>query len=370
MIYVEYSLNLTIIKSFCIILLYKREDNMKLKKIVVVLAALCTFSSGYSWADTVGVSWARFQEERWITDQKALEARLNELGHKLITADARGSVEQQAADIESLLARGIDALLIISQDTTAVIPAAETALNEGIPVIAYERQIKHPGVTYVGFDPVLVGRAQAKALMEVQPEGNYVLIKGGPADAYAHGTLAGQMDIISEAVNSGKINIIADEWTTDWKPEIAQSNMENIITAHGDNIDAVLCSNDGMASGVAAALEQAGLSGLPLSGQDGDIAAVNRIARGLQTMTAWKDVRQLGKYAANLTHSILSGSEITSIAGHTVFEDKDSRIKQNAFPLDPTSITADNLGLMLDAGWVTKEQMCRGVDASIIKICG
>ena len=108
------------------------------------------------------------------------------------------------------------------------------------------------------------------------------------------------MDVIGDAVASGKINIVAEQWTTDWKPEVAQANMENIITAHGDSIQAVLSSNDGMASGVVAALEQAGMAGLPVSGQDGDLAAVNRIARGLQTMTAWKDVRVLGKRAAEL----------------------------------------------------------------------
>lgn len=115
-------------------------------------------------AETIGMSWARFQEERWVIDERALKTRLEDLGHTLITADARGSVERQAADIEGLLARGVDILMVVGHDTTAVIPAVQRALDEGIPVIAYERQIKHPDVLYVGFDPVLVGRAQARAL--------------------------------------------------------------------------------------------------------------------------------------------------------------------------------------------------------------
>lgn len=172
------------------------------------------------------MSWARFQEERWVIDQAALEARLEELGHELITADARGSVERQAADIEGLLARGVDVLMVAGHDTTAVVPAVERAIAEGVPVISYERQIVHPDVIYVGFDPVPVGEAQARALLEVQPGGNYVLIKGDQQDQHAHGTFEGQMNVIGSLVEDGSISILAEQWTTDWKPEVAQANME------------------------------------------------------------------------------------------------------------------------------------------------
>ncbi len=304
-----------------------------------------------------------------MIDEAALKQRLEELGHELITADARGSVERQAADIEGLLARGVDLLMVVGHDTQAVIPSVERALAEGVPVIAYERQIKHPDVLYVGFDPVLVGRAQARALMEVLPEGNYVLIKGGQQDQYAHGPYQGQMDVIGEAVDEGRIHIIAEQWTTDWKPEVAQSNMENIIPAHGDAIDAVLSSNDGMASGVVAALEQSGMAGLPLSGQDGDIAAVNRIALGTQTMTALKDVRELGAKAANVADAILSGAAPADLEGVEVFVEEDLGIEQYAVPLEPTTITRDNLDRMIDADWITRENACRGVTPGTVAAC-
>ncbi len=331
------------------------------------LIALCAGQAAY--AATVGVSWARFQEERWKTDESSLKNRLEELGHTLIVADANGSVERQAADIEGLIAKGAEVLLVIGHDTSAVVPAVQLALDEGIPVIAYERQIKHPDVLYVGFDPVLVGRAQATALIEVAPHGNYVLIKGGQQDQYAHGTLQGQMEVLQSAIDSGNVTIVAEDWTTDWKPEVAQSNMENIITALGDaQIDAVLCSNDGMAGGVVAALEGAGLVGVPLSGQDGDIAAINRIARGEQTMTAWKDVRVLGARAAELADSIIAGADLSTLAGATTFA-LDDGAEQRAFPLEPTTITADNIDLMVDADWVTIEDVCRGVEPGTHSVC-
>lgn len=334
-----------------------------------VLGMALTIGAQAALAETVGVSWARFQEERWTIDEAALRSRLEELGHTLVVADANGSVERQAADIEGLIARGADILLIVGHDSSAVVPAVQSALDEGIPVIAYERQIKHPDVTYVGFDPVLVGRAQATALLEVAPEGNYVLVKGGQQDQYAHGTLQGQMEVLQSEIDSGNVTIVAEDWTTDWKPEVAQSNMENFITALGDTkIDAVLCSNDGMAGGVAAALEDAGLLGLPLSGQDGDIAAINRIARGQQTMTAWKDVRQLGKRAAELADAILAGVDFSTLEGATTFE-LEGGAEQRALPLTPTTITAANIDLMVDAGWVSLEDVCRGVESGTHSLC-
>lgn len=344
---------------------------MTIKKAIrtTILATVLSVGAQTTMAETIGVSWARFQEERWKTDEEALKARLEELGHSLLTADARGSVERQAADIEGLLARGVDVLLVVGHDTTAVIPAVERALAEGVPVIAYERQIKHPDVVYIGFDPVLVGEAQARALLAAQPDGNYVLIKGGQQDQYAHGTFQGQMNVMTDAIESGQINIIAEQWTTDWKPEVAQANMENIITSHGDDIDAVLSSNDGMASGVAAALEQAGMLGLPLSGQDGDIAAVNRIARGAQTMTAWKDVRVLGHAAAELADAIAGGTDPMTLYGSTTFVDEETGIEQAALPLEPVTITINNIDLMVDAGWITTEEVCRGVASGSLAIC-
>ena len=123
-----------------------------------------------------------------------------------------------------------------------------------------------------------------------------------------------------------------------------------------------------MAGGVVAALEGAGLVGVPLSGQDGDIAAINRIARGAQTMTAWKDVRVLGARAAELADSIIGGADVSTLAGATTF-DLDGGAEQRAFPLNPTTITADNIDLMVDAGWVSIEDVCRGVESGTYSLC-
>src|SRR5437660_234047 len=101
------------------------------------------------------------------------------------------------------------------------------------------------------------------------------------------------------AVKKGDIKIVGDEYTDGWKPEVAQKNMEQIITKAGGKVDAVVAANDGTAGGVVAALTAKGIRGIPVSGQDADHAALNRIALGTQTVSVWKDSRELGKEAAN-----------------------------------------------------------------------
>lgn len=309
----------------------------------------------------VGMSWANYQEERWKIDEAGLKEGLEALGAELFTADAQSSSERQASDIDGLLARGIDVLLVVAQDNEAVLPAVERALAEGIPVIAYERQIEHPDVFYVGFDPIEVGRIQARELVRVQPEGDYVMIMGSPTDQYSHYVLAGQKEIIDPLVGDGSIRVVGEQWTDGWVPENAQRNMENILTAVSDQVDAVLASNDGTAGGVVAALTSSGLAGIPVSGQDGDIAALNRIAHGTQTVTAWKDARALGQLAARVAVDLANGVAPEEVEGRVVWDKGPKAVPQNAVMLAPVTITRDNLDVVVDAGWITKEDLCSGV---------
>ena len=122
----------------------------------------------------MGVSWNNFQEERWKRDEAAIKAALDKAGAKYISADAQGSNEKQLADVESLITRGANALIILAFDADAVLPAVQKAKAEGIPVIAYDRLIQDKDVLYITFDNVEVGRMQAREVLKVQPTGNYV----------------------------------------------------------------------------------------------------------------------------------------------------------------------------------------------------
>ncbi|MDW4496581.1 substrate-binding domain-containing protein [Sulfitobacter sp. D35] len=346
---------------------------MKKRTKIGLLAAigLSVATTTATWAQdfTIGMSWANYQEERWKIDEAGLRAGLDELGATLVTADAQSSNERQAADIDGLLARGVDALLIVAWDSEAIMPSVERAMAEGIPVIAYERQIEAPGVFYVAFDPIEVGRIQARELVKVQPEGDYVIIKGSPTDQYAHYVLTGQKEIIDPLIESGTIEIVGEQWTDGWVPDNAQKNMENILTSVGDKVDAVLASNDGTAGGVVAALSTVGLEGIPVSGQDGDIAALNRIANGTQTVTAWKDARELGRLGARVAVELAKGTAPEDIEGHIVWDKGPNGTAQDAVVLAPVTITSENLDVVVEADWISNEDLCSGVTENAPAAC-
>ncbi len=313
----------------------------------------------------VGVSWSNFQEERWKTDEAAIKAELERLGATYISADAQSSNEKQIADIEGLIARGANALIVLAQDASAVVPAVAKARAEGIPVVGYDRLIEVSDVFYLTFDNKEVGRIQAREVLKHQPEGNYVFIKGSSADPNADFLHSGQLEVLKGAIDAGKINVVGEQYTDGWLPENAQKNMEQILTANDNKVDAVVASNDGTAGGVVAALTAQGLEGLPVSGQDGDHAALNRVAKGLQTVSVWKDARELGKAAANIAVQLAKGTALSDVEGAETWSGGPKGVEMNATFLKPVAITKDNLDLVIGAGWVSQDVVCQGVDAGM-----
>lgn len=327
--------------------------------------------SGMAQAQTiVGVSWANFQEERWKTDEAAIVAALEAAGAQYISADAQSSAAKQLTDVENLISQGADVLIIVAWDTDAIGPAVEQAAAEGIPVIAYDRLIENPSAFYITFDNVEVGRMQARAIYEMQPTGNYVFIKGNAADPNADFLHGGQLEVLQAAIDSGDITVVGEAYTDGWLPANAQRNMEQFLTANDNNIQAVVASNDGTAGGVIAALEAQGLAGsVFVSGQDGDFAALNRIALGTQTVSVWKDARELGRNAAEIAVMLAEGTEMDDIPGAVIFSDGPNGVDMTSLLLAPVPINRDNLDVVIDAGWVTKEVVCAGVPAGEVAAC-
>merc|ERR1711991_1201553 len=209
---------------------------------------------------------------------------------------------------------GADVLLIVPFDSEAILPAVQKAADEGIPLIAYDVQIEHPDSLYITFDNVGVGRLMAKEMLKVRDSGNFAFIKGDQGDPNATFLFEGIMEVLKPNIDSGKIKNVGEAFTDGWKPENAQRNMEQMLTANNNNIDAVISENDGMAGGVVAALAAQGLAGsVPVTGQDGDLAAINRVARGTQLVSVWKDSRALGKVAAEAALMLAEGKSMTDI---------------------------------------------------------
>ncbi|MEM7438044.1 MAG: D-xylose ABC transporter substrate-binding protein [Pseudomonadota bacterium] len=328
-----------------------------MKKILGLSVAAVLMGSA-AFADvTVGVSWSNFQEERWKTDEAAIVKALEAAGATYVSADAQSSSSKQLSDIESLIAQGVDVLIILAQDAQAIGPAVQAAADEGIPVVAYDRLIEDERAFYLTFDNVEVGRMQARAVFAAQPTGKYVMIKGSPTDPNADFLRGGQQEIIDEAVKSGAITIVGEAYTDGWLPANAQRNMEQILTANDNEVDAVIASNDGTAGGVVAALTAQGMDGIPVSGQDGDHAALNRVAKGTQTVSVWKDARELGKAAGEIAVSLAKDLE----AGESIQWTSPGGTTMTARFLAPVPITSDNLTVVTDAGWITVEALCQGV---------
>lgn len=335
-------------------------------------AALSLALSAHAFADgkVIGVSWSNFQEERWQTDEAAMRAAIEAAGNSYISADAQSSAAKQLTDVESLIAQGADALIILSQDASAIVPAVENAVNEGIPVVGYDRLIEHPDAFYLTFDNKEVGRMQARAVFEAQPTGNYVFIKGSAADPNADFLHSGQLEVLQEALDSGAIVNVGEAYTDGWLPANAQRNMEQFLTQNDNNVDAVVASNDGTAGGVVAALDAQGMAGsVPVSGQDGDHAALNRVALGTQTVSVWKDARDLGRAAAEIANQLADGVSMEDVDGSEKWSDGPQGVEMNAVFLAPVPITRDNLNLVIDAGWVSKDVVCQGVSAGTVAAC-
>jgi len=309
----------------------------------------------------IGVSWSNFQEERWKTDETAMKAAIEASGNTYISADAQASAAKQLTDVESLIAQGADAIVILSVDSGAVGPAVDRAAAEGIPVIGYDRLIEDARAYYITFDNIEVGRMQARAVYAAQPEGNYAFVKGDKGDPNADFLFSGIMEVLKEAMDAGKIRNVGETYTDGWKPDNAQRNMEQILTANDNNVDAVVAENDGMAGGVVAALAAQGLAGsVPVSGQDGDHAALNRVARGTQTVSVWKDARELGKAAGEAASAMAEGTAMEELPGAVKWSGGAKGVEMNALFLAPVPITSDNLNIVIEAGWIAKDKACEG----------
>jgi len=325
---------------------------------------------------TVGVSWNNYQEERWAKwDEPAIKAAIEAGGGKYISNDAKSSSDTQLSNVDALINQGAKVVIILAQDGTAIKPAVTKALNAKVPVIAYDRLIEDPGAFYITFDNVLVGQMQAEALLKVKSSGNFVVIKGNKADANADFLRAGMVKagVPDVGKSTDTLKNVGETYTDNWDPTNAQNEMEQFLTANQNKIDIAFTENDGMAGGVIAALKSQGLDGkVPVSGQDGDAAALNRIALGTQTVDVWKDARLLGKTAGEAAMALCGNPDLTKVtttAGAAkVFQSPGGNSLQSVL-LTPDAITSANLKDVLDAKWIDKATLCKDVPAGKVDVC-
>ena len=251
----------------------------------------------------IGLSMDTLKEPRWQVDQKLFVERATQLGATVKVSSANGDDALQIRDVNSMISDGVDVIVIIPHDGAAMSKAVQNAHAANIPVIAYDRLITDSDLDlYVTFDNVKVGEAQAQYLVDaLKGKGKIVRVYGSPTDNNSKLFKQGQDIVLKPYIDRGDIKVIHEDWADNWEPQRAKQIVNAAITNHGHDFQGVLASADGVAGGAIQALKEEGLIGKVLvTGQDAELAAVQRIVDGSQAMTIYKPIRKLATTAADL----------------------------------------------------------------------
>jgi D-xylose transport system substrate-binding protein len=331
-----------------------------MKKILTTLAAsaLMLAASGHALADAknpkIGFSIDDLRTERWTRDRDYFVAAATGLGAKVFVQSADASEQKQIAQIENLISRGVDVLVIVPYNATVLNNAIREAKKANIKVVSYDRLALNADLdAYISFDNKAVGEMQAQGVVQVKPKGNYYLLGGAPTDNNAKMLREGQMAVLQPLVDKGDIKIVGKQWVKDWSPAEALAIIENALTANNNKIDAIVASNDSTAGGAIQALSSQKLSGkVAVSGQDADLAAVKRVVAGTQSMTVYKPLKLLAGEAARLSVQLVRNEKPAFNAQY------DNGFKKvNTLLLKPTMLTKSNVDLLVTDGFYTKAQI-------------
>lgn len=261
----------------------------------------------------IGFAMATTKEERWQRDKEAFEAHCKKMDVECVVTVADNKADKQANDVDNLLTQGIDVLVIAPQDATQAASMVEKAKAQNVPVISYDRLINSDKIDlYVSHQVPVIGRKIAEYALQKVPKGNYLMVYGSSTDNNAVIMKKEQLAVLQPALDRKDITIKADQFITDWKPEEALKMVENALTQNSDDIQAVVASNDGMASGAISALEKRGLTGKVLvTGQDAQKDALQSIAEGKQTMTIYKPIIPLANSAVEAAIKLAKKESLT-----------------------------------------------------------
>ena len=264
----------------------------------------------------IGFAMDSVREERWQRDRDAFEAHCKEVKVECVITVADNKAEKQADDVDNLLTQGVDVLVIAPHDATQAASMVDKAKVQGIPVISYDRLINSDKIDlYISHQVPVVGRKMAEYALSKVPKGNYVMVYGASTDNNALIMKNEQLKVLQPAIDRGDIRIVAQDFMTNWRPELALNFAENSLTQNADNIQAFVVSNDGLAGGVISALSKRQLAGKVLvTGQDAEKAALRRIAEGSQTMTVFKPIVPLANAAVDSAIAISKKQPVANAA--------------------------------------------------------
>jgi putative multiple sugar transport system substrate-binding protein len=333
----------------------------------------------------IGVAMPTKSSERWIQDGDSVKEQLEEQGFTVDLQYAEDDIPTQVSQVENMITKGAEALIIAAIDGTTLSEVLQTAADADIPVIAYDRLIRDSENVdyYASFDNFVVGQQQAWSVLnglglteldgtpiDGAPEGpfNIELFAGSLDDNNAFFFFDGAMDVLQPLIDDGTLVVksgqtdIEQVATLRWDGETAQSRMEDILTADysdGSQVNAVLSPYDGISRGIISALTDAGYTvgdEWPIiSGQDAELDSVKAINSGEQYATIFKDTRELAVVAVDMATALLEGEEPE--VNNT--EDYDNGVKVvPSFLLDPVIVVQDNITeVLVDSGYWTEEEI-------------
>jgi D-xylose transport system substrate-binding protein len=297
----------------------------------------------------IGLSFDSFVLERWQRDRDVFVSTAQDLGAEVNVQNANGDVEEQISQIEYLIEKKMDAIVIIAVDSEALSQVLQKAKNAGIIVVAYDRLVRNANVDlYISFDNEKVGRLMAEALVNQVPKGGNIITIFGPTTDH-NVTLAEQG--FRDVMEGANFNIVYSVNAKEWLAEEA-FHAVNAALDENPQIDGVMCGNDNLASEAVRALSENRLAGkVVVTGQDADLVACQRIVEGTQTMTVYKPVDQLAKSAAEYVIKLITGEKIDV---EDTIDDGSNKVPY--VKLEPIAVNKDNINEVIIEGGFQREE--------------
>ena len=354
------------------------ENNDRIKKLVLGILVLCVgmvFLAGCGSvqekdsAETeetasagkeehkiqIGLTVDSFVIERWIRDRDVFVATARELGADVNVQDAGADAEEQISQIEYFISKQVDVIVVIARDCGVLSDVVQKAQNAGIPVISYDRMINSANTDfYISFDNRKVGEIMAQALIDAIPQGGDIfMIQGSSSDNNVKMLKEGFDDTLEDT----NLNVVYEANCDGWTAELAVGYVEEALEKY-PHVKGIMCGNDDIASQVVQVLAENQLAGnVVVIGQDGDLAACQRIVEGTQYMTAFKSIEDLAREAAKYAVEIGSGREASELEGVTE-KVNDGTYDIPSKVLDPIAVTRENIDeVIIDGGFHRRDEV-------------
>ena len=351
-----------------------------LKTTLAAAVALSAFGAAPLIAQdkgTIGIAMPTKSSARWISDGESMVKQFEEAGYATDLQYAEDDIPNQLAQIENMITKEVDALVIAAIDGTTLSNALANAAALDIPVVAYDRLIRDSGDVsyYATFDNFKVGVQQATSLVEGlkdrfpdESPWNIELFGGSPDDNNAYFFYDGAMSVLQPLIDDGSVNVVSGQMGMDkvgtlrWDGAVAQSRMDNLLSAQytDKTVHGVLSPYDGLSIGILSSLKGVGYGSgdqkMPIvTGQDAEVPSVKSILAGEQYSTIFKDTRELARVTVGMVEALLQGGEPEINDTETY----DNGVKVvPSYLLEPVGVDASNWeDLLIGSGYYTKDQV-------------